>query len=48
MVGGYMNLDDIVVKRDPVIIFMGTPEFSVSVLEGLIQNYKAARNNAPL
>ncbi len=35
-----MNLDDIVVKRDPVIIFMGTPEFSVSVLEGLIHNYK--------
>ncbi len=25
---------------DPIIIFMGTPDFSVPVLEGLIQNYK--------
>ncbi|MBR2708098.1 MAG: methionyl-tRNA formyltransferase [Bacilli bacterium] len=35
-----MNLDDIIIKRDPVIIFMGTPDFSVPILEGLIQNYK--------
>ena len=35
-----MNLEDVVIKRDPVIIFMGTPEFSVPVLEGLIDNYK--------
>lgn len=35
-----MNLEDIVIKKDPVIIFMGTPEFSKPVLEGLIENYK--------
>lgn len=35
-----MDLDKIEIKKDPVIIFMGTPEFSVSVLEGLIENYK--------
>ena len=35
-----MNLENIEIKKDPVIIFMGTPEFSVPVLEGLIQNYK--------
>ncbi len=35
-----MDFDKIEVKKDPVIIFMGTPEFSVPVLEGLIANYK--------
>lgn len=35
-----MNLDDIEIKRDPVIVFMGTPEFAAGVLEGLIQKYK--------
>lgn len=35
-----MDLDDIKIKRDPEIIFMGTPEFSVPVLEGLISKYK--------
>lgn len=35
-----MNLEDITVKKDPVIIFMGTPDFSVPILEGLINNYK--------
>lgn len=35
-----MNLDDIEIKRDPVIIFMGTPDFAVPILEGLIENYK--------
>ena len=35
-----MNLDDINVEREPKIIFMGTPEFAVPVLEGLIENYK--------
>ena len=35
-----MNLEDINIKKDPVIIFMGTPDFSVPVLEGLISNYK--------
>lgn len=35
-----MDLDEIEIKRDPVIIFMGTPEFSRPVLEGLLENYK--------
>lgn len=35
-----MNLDEIEIKRDPVIIFMGTPDFAVPILEGLIKNYK--------
>ena len=29
-----MDFDKIEIKRDPVIIFMGTPDFSVPVLEG--------------
>lgn len=35
-----MNIEDINVQKDLKIIFMGTPEFSVPVLEGLIANYK--------
>ena len=35
-----MNLEDVNVKKDLKIVFMGTPEFSVPVLEGLIENYK--------
>lgn len=35
-----MDIDSIEVTHDPVIIFMGTPDFSVPVLEGLISNYK--------
>lgn len=35
-----MDFDKIEIKRDPTIIFMGTPEFSVPVLEGLISKYK--------
>ena len=35
-----MDFDKIEIKREPVIIFMGTPEFSVPVLEGLISKYK--------
>ena len=35
-----MDVDKIEIKRDPTIIFMGTPEFSVPVLEGLISKYK--------
>lgn len=34
-----MNIDEIEVKRDPVIIFMGTPDFAATVLEGLISKY---------
>ena len=32
-----MNMDS---EKNPVIVFMGTPEFSKPVLEGLIDNYK--------
>lgn len=35
-----MNLEDIQVKKEVKIIFMGTPDFSVPVLQGLIDNYK--------
>lgn len=35
-----MELDNIDVNRDVRIVFMGTPEFAVPVLEGLLQNYK--------
>lgn len=35
-----MDFDKINIKKDPVIIFMGTPEFSVPILEGLVKNYK--------
>lgn len=35
-----MNIEDVNIKKDVSIVFMGTPEFAVPVLEGLIQNYK--------
>ena len=35
-----MNLEDINVEKELSIVFMGTPEFSVPVLEGLLENYK--------
>ena len=35
-----MNIEDIEIKRDLRVVFMGTPEFSVPVLEALIKNYK--------
>ncbi len=35
-----MNLDDIKINKELKIIFMGTPSFSVPILEALIQNYK--------
>ena len=35
-----MNIEDIEVKKDLRVVFMGTPDFSVPVLEALIQNYK--------
>ena len=34
-----MNIEDIEVIRKPRIVFMGTPTFSVKVLEELIKNY---------
>ena len=35
-----MNIEDVEVKRDVRIVFMGTPDFSVPVLDALIKNYK--------
>ena len=35
-----MNLEDINVEKELKIVFMGTPDFSVPVLKGLIDNYK--------
>lgn len=35
-----MNIEDLNVKKELKIVFMGTPEFSVPVLEGVIENYK--------
>lgn len=35
-----MNLEDIELKKEIKVIFMGTPQFSVPVLEALIDNYK--------
>lgn len=35
-----MDIDSIEVKRDPVVIYMGTPDFSATVLKGLMDKYK--------
>lgn len=35
-----MNLEDVEVKKELKIVFMGTPEFSVPILKGLIDTYK--------
>lgn len=35
-----MNLDELNVEKDLKIVFMGTPDFSVPVLEGLLEKYK--------
>ena len=35
-----MNIEDIEVKKELKIVFMGTPTFSVPVLEALIKNYR--------
>ena len=35
-----MNLEDINVEKELKIIYMGTPEFSATVLKGLIEKYK--------
>lgn len=40
ILGDNMNVEDIVVKKEPKIVFMGTPIFSVPVLEGLIEKYR--------
>jgi methionyl-tRNA formyltransferase len=35
-----MKVEDIKLKEDVKILFMGTPDFAVPVLEGLIENYR--------
>lgn len=40
MIVGDKMLENINIERELKILFMGTPEFSVPVLEGLIANYK--------
>lgn len=35
-----MDLSNITIEKELQIVFMGTPEFAVPVLEGLIENYK--------
>lgn len=35
-----MDLEKVKVEKELKIVFMGTPDFSVPVLEGLLQNYK--------
>ena len=35
-----MNIEDIVVEKELKVVFMGTPTFSVPILEALIKNYK--------
>ena len=34
-----MNIEDVVVKKEISVVFMGTPDFAVPVLQGLIDNY---------
>ena len=35
-----MDIEKIEIEREPRIVFMGTPDFSVPVLDALIKNYK--------
>lgn len=35
-----MNIEDVIVNRPPRVVFMGTPIFSVPILDALIKNYK--------
>lgn len=35
-----MDIESIKIEKEPTIIFMGTPDFSVHVLDELIKNYK--------
>ena len=34
-----MNIEDVVVEKELRVVFMGTPRFSIPVLEALIDNY---------
>lgn len=35
-----MNIDNLEVQKEVKIVFMGTPDFAVPILEGLIKNYE--------
>ena len=35
-----MDIENINIKEELRIVFMGTPDFAVPILEGLIKNYK--------
>ena len=35
-----MNFEDIKLEKDSTIIFMGTPDFSVPILKGIMEHYK--------
>lgn len=35
-----MNFENIKLEKDPTIIFMGTPDFSVPILKGIMEHYK--------
>lgn len=35
-----MNIEDVKVKKELCVVFMGTPDFAVPILQGLIDNYK--------
>lgn len=35
-----MNIEDINIKKEVSVVFMGTPDFAVPVLQGLIDHYK--------
>ena len=35
-----MNIEDVEIKRPLRVVFMGTPDFSVPILDALIKNYK--------
>ena len=35
-----MNYENIEIKKEPIIVYMGTPDFAACILEGLIEKYK--------
>lgn len=39
-IGDNMNIEDVNIKKEVSIVFMGTPDFAVPILQGLIDNYK--------
>lgn len=39
IIGDKMNIENLEVKKELKIVFMGTPEFAIPILNGLIENY---------